>query len=404
MLGISSDGDSRLLGAMKLKSNMKINPLNENELKIIGCNENIFIQDPTHIGTKLRNRMLKASILLPFGKKIITVSHLKCLIETVPKDVHGLVTSDVLPEDRQNYRSLEKVMEDRVLDSLEKHIIDSEATIEYLKLCKSVTSSLLNRQISPLERLYNMWRSVFVLRIWRNFIEKSDLYKVSNNFISLNAYDCIEVNALCLTRLIMNLRNKRQPELFMPHLFDSQPCERTFRQLRSLGTINWTRINFSLLELLHIIERIELQNDIIYDKLHDIVHFPRFEVLPNHQEFELPSDDAIFDTIKNSLKSAIELTSKFGMDCDQNNVVVCRSKVRIPERPMDLEITGDNGDTSEEESEDNDDIGDDDEYYESNRREFNLRSYEVGEDIGPDSKYIQVFTRFIFLYLNHYFV
>lgn len=49
----------------------------------------IKIQDTTHIGTKLRNFLLKASVLLPFGNKAISSSHLKLLIEKVPKDIHG---------------------------------------------------------------------------------------------------------------------------------------------------------------------------------------------------------------------------------------------------------------------------------------------------------------------------
>lgn len=63
--------------------------------------------------------------------------------------------------------------------------------------------------------------------------------------------------------------------MFIPYLFDSQPRDSTFRQLRSLGTMNWTRINFSLMECLQMVERIELENDIVYSKLSKKVLFPR---------------------------------------------------------------------------------------------------------------------------------
>lgn len=99
-MGISSDGDGRSLEAMKCEGKINLNPLDKDELKLIGATDYIFLQDPTHIGTKLRNRLLKASILLPFGTKAISVGHLKALLQNAPKDVHGLVQSYVMPQDR----------------------------------------------------------------------------------------------------------------------------------------------------------------------------------------------------------------------------------------------------------------------------------------------------------------
>lgn len=83
VLGISSDGDVRLLGAMKCNGNINFNPLDEKELELIGTSDDIFLQDATHNGTKLRNRLLKASILLPFGDKIISVAHLKIFCQRI---------------------------------------------------------------------------------------------------------------------------------------------------------------------------------------------------------------------------------------------------------------------------------------------------------------------------------
>lgn len=110
VLGISSDGDWRPLNSMRVISNFNINPMSEEGYSLLSDQAVCYVQDTTHIGTKLRNRMLKASILLPFGNKIISVSHLKILIDNVPKHQHGLVYKDISPEDRQNFSSLEKVM------------------------------------------------------------------------------------------------------------------------------------------------------------------------------------------------------------------------------------------------------------------------------------------------------
>lgn len=104
------------------------------------------IQDTTHIGTKLRNLLLKPSVLLPFGNSAISLAHLKLLIKNVPKDIHGLTRTDISPDDRQNYKSLEKIMEKRVIDALSKYVVGSEATTTFLIICKYITSSFLRNR------------------------------------------------------------------------------------------------------------------------------------------------------------------------------------------------------------------------------------------------------------------
>lgn len=62
----------------------------------------VYFEDTAHIGTKLRNCLLKVSILLTFGTKLISLTHLKELLKLAPKDVHGLVRSDISPDDPQS--------------------------------------------------------------------------------------------------------------------------------------------------------------------------------------------------------------------------------------------------------------------------------------------------------------
>lgn len=211
------------------------------------------VQDPVHHGGKMRNRTLKPSIVMPMEQKLVSVGHLKILIDSVSKDIHGLVRSDILPNDKQNFRSFEKVTDPRVLNALKQYVIDSEATVAYFQLSRQMTSAYMDPNISPLERIFRMWRSLYFLRTWRKWIlaQKScdELPELSldKNFISENAFTCAELNAYSLIHLITKFRDENTPELFLPSLFHSQACEQTFRQLRSMTTINWTRINFSLL-------------------------------------------------------------------------------------------------------------------------------------------------------------
>lgn len=88
------------------------------------------------------------------GDEIVTIAHIGILVEQVPKEIHGLVYSDTSPDDRQNYASVEKLMEPRVLDALEKNVVDSNGTRMYLRLCKQITSSFLDGSLDPIERIY----------------------------------------------------------------------------------------------------------------------------------------------------------------------------------------------------------------------------------------------------------
>lgn len=255
---------------------------------------------------------------------------MKTLLNTVPKEVHGLVYSDICPDDRQNYNSLKKVMEPKVREALAKHVVDSEGTIEYIKICHEVTSSLNEEDLEPLERIFRIQRSKFFLRAWRWFIVQNEEgnMKLNDNFISSNAYTCIELNAQNLIILAKKFRDEGLGNLFVPTIFNSQPCEETFRKMRSMGTLNYTKINFTLLELMHLVSRVELMNDIMYFKLADVdVIFPRNPLSKaTENKFELPSDSDIQNTIAKALSAAINDAKRFGINVQENDIKDCDLK------------------------------------------------------------------------------
>lgn len=292
-----------------------------------------FVQDSIHIATKMRNLLLKPSSILPMGKKLVTISHLKMLINTVSKDAHGIVSSDIDPNDKQNYRSFEKISEDRVLNALKANVIDSEATITYLKITKQVISAFTEYELEPLERIYRIWHSVYFLRCWRKWILsrnndiQSSKYSIKENFISSSSYTCIELNAYNLLHLIVKFRDRNSPSFFLPTLYQSQTCEATFRMFRSMTSLNWTKINFNLLELLHMIGRLELQNEIAYNKLSEEVIFPRIKTRRNKcKVYELPSNEEIKKTLLKAQTMALKDASMFGMEISANDI--CRCEIR----------------------------------------------------------------------------
>lgn len=211
-------------------------------------------------------------------------------METTSKDLHQLSDNVVDPKDRQNYRSLEKTFQPNVLKALEEHVPESSGTILFLKICKLVTSAYLDQNLTPLERVYNFWLGLFVLRGWRTWIKNMPEYTLSDNFITSNAYNCIELNGHSLINLMQHLRDKNMEHLFFPHLMTSQPCESTFRAIRSISSTYSTQVNASMLEIMHRLKRIQFQGDISCSDDMKEIHFPN---LNNRSEVQNVSSTPI---------------------------------------------------------------------------------------------------------------
>lgn len=320
--GYSSDGDVKLLSTMEYHT--KLNMLADIELTPDRHSALLCLQDTVHMGTKLRNRLLAICIALILGNRLISLSHLKLLINNVDKAIHGLVMKDICPDDRQNFKSLQKMMQQRVYDSLSDNVVGSEGTVMYLKLCEMVTSSLIDDALKPEERIYKLTYAAYFCRAWRKWLQNSNL-SVDENFISRNAYVCIELNAINLILLTKRFRDQNIEEFFLPTLFNSQPNEEIFRQFRSLTTINYTKINFTLLELFHLVGRVELQNDIIYFKLAKTdIKFPRNKLnRAQLNRYKLPSDMQISETAHEAKMAALQDVSKFGMEIQITEIESC---------------------------------------------------------------------------------
>lgn len=104
----------------------------------------------------------------------------------------------------------------------------------------------------------------------------------------MNCYSCIEINAHNLIMVILHLNEIDRPHLFKTYLYESQPCENFFRQIRSYTTVYSTVVNCSVKEILGRIKQIQLQNDIAS---RSDFNFPRIKQNRMIQKnvFELPT-------------------------------------------------------------------------------------------------------------------
>lgn len=69
---------------------------------------------------------------------------------------------------------------------------------------------------------------------WRWWLLHNPNYTLVNNFITLNTYVCIELNAHALIILLLTVREGGHGETFLPWKLGSQSCEKIFRATRSL--------------------------------------------------------------------------------------------------------------------------------------------------------------------------
>lgn len=184
----------------------------------------------------MRNFLLStlyASRKVPFGNHLVDLAHLHELMERFPKDRHGLTPSVLNPLDRQNFDSVLRMCNERVTVLLRDNVKNSDGTIQYLQMMRDIISSFMDLNLCPLQRIRKIWYSIFLIRIWRRFIVTNKKYTLKENFMSSNCYACIEINAHELVKCLIHLKKIDKPEYFRPFLFESQPCESMFRQVRS---------------------------------------------------------------------------------------------------------------------------------------------------------------------------
>lgn len=205
---------------------------------------------------------------------------------------------------------------------LNKHVADSDGTVIYLKIMDFLIMAYMNPNKTPIERIYCNWTAVFLLRIWRCWLQRQN-YKLENNFISSNCYACIELNAHTLIQCIITLKERDASDLFIVGLFNSQCCESTFRQLRSISTTFSTVVNCSVLDFMNRIKKIQLQADIVYNDKNEL-EFPRIaQKSTKFVSYPLPSVQEICYTVDKAKYDATAMLNEFGVFIDDELIAKC---------------------------------------------------------------------------------
>lgn len=323
VLTIASDSDTKYNAAMKKESCLgRITTIFSN-IEWFSCGNNLnspfFNQDPPHILTKLRNWFLKSKghpKKFPFGSKFyIKADDLVKLMENVGKDKHRLTKTVLNPVDRQNYESAKRMCDQRVIDLLHKYVKGSDGTAKFLEIAQNFITAYEDSPLTPTDRIKKLWYSIFMVRLWRQYIVKANGMTLKDNFLTSNCYTCLELNVHTLVLIILHLRKTKQPHLFQPIKYSSQPCESFFRQIRSISTVYSTVVNCSTKEMLNRAKKIQLQNNI--SASNSTFKFPK-KIFDTNKSValsleELPIAEEIIEIIESCKKKAIDDALKIGL-------------------------------------------------------------------------------------------
>lgn len=328
VLTLSSDSDPKYNAAMRQIARISCVPNPIFNKNWFNCNPNlegpVCIQDPLHILTKMRNSLLKTIRIprkYPFGPKFfINISHVEYLLQHFRKDKHQLTATILNPIDRMNTPSALRLCDENVIELLKNHVKNSNATVIYLQIMRDYIDAFTDRNLSPLDRVKKVWYSMFIVRLWRQYILSKKSLTLSNNFLTSNCYSCLELNAHGLILIMLSLKKKNNDDHFRPHHFSSQPCEEFYRQIRSFTSTYSTVANCTVKDILGRIHKIQLQNDIGYSSRGTFI-FPKKSALnlsDCQQKYTLPSYKEIFEEIEMCKAKAIENAIAIGILSQHN--------------------------------------------------------------------------------------
>lgn len=184
----------------------------------------------------------------------------------------------------------------------------------FLQIMYDVVVAYMDRNLSPTKRVELIWHALFIVRIWRKYVENHSGLTMKNNFMSIYSYVCIELNAHSIIKVLIYLKDHNLTHLFHPYMMSSQPCEEFYRYIRSLSTSCSTVVNCSMKEVMDRINRIQLMDEIssdqdgfIYSKTKKSFEFSE----PKFNECAFPDANEICKIIleckKRALIEAVEL-------------------------------------------------------------------------------------------------
>ncbi|XP_065077882.1 uncharacterized protein LOC135701105 [Ochlerotatus camptorhynchus] len=337
----ASDGDPRLLRVMKERTRLP-HPVASTlygSYFIANMNDEVVcIQDTIHLVNKLRHALLNPKKHMAMGKYYVSPEYVRQMIEHGDKVIHKMNPSDLNPADKMKFDPALKWMAPDLIEHLIQVVPDCYGTAVYLKLMRLINISFVEEEISPTERICKIWTALFFIRAWR--WQCLDSNNSIQHCTTSNVYWCLELNAHELVHFLVNCRENNAHDQFLVQNLNSQPCETSFRELRSMTTINHTAVNFTMKDVEQRMQRVQMKL-LIAHRRKDTLCFPSlrkqvFKLLAA-SSYDLPNDDQIAQSIKVAKHKATELLISVGFHEDKVNYTNSLF-IRNPNIPPEFEF------------------------------------------------------------------
>uniref|UniRef100_A0A8D8H5Y3 (northern house mosquito) hypothetical protein n=1 Tax=Culex pipiens TaxID=7175 RepID=A0A8D8H5Y3_CULPI len=258
--------------------------------------------------------------------------------------------------------------------------------------------SFIEENIEPLQRIYYIWTVNFFVRAWRNWIGLNRKRGLTyDQYVTTNAYNCVELNAHALIAFIRDCRDRNVPEQCLVTFLSSQPCEKLFGQLRTMASTNQTVVNFTIKELRAKLKRLQMKTCIMH-KYNGEINFPSLEKFNNaHPTQVLPNDIEITNEVSKAELTARQMLQSLGLsdgEIDFTDSLNLRSNNR-PNQPTEFEFVNadsHNDEFSDLEEEEHDD--DDPEIVGKSTQTQSSESADDEFDFSDTLEFVQVQQEF----------
>lgn len=315
-VGFSSDGASAFLKTMKRFSSLARESVgidhcvppefNDFYFSDMDLEKPSMINDPHHLVVKIFWRLIKTSPLI--GQQRASSIMIKEVLTTFGKEETGVSPSVIVDKkDAMNFNRAKQVCCQKIINLFDEPV--QKATQLYLKMISNIIDAFIAEDTTPEDRVKKSWYSIFFCRYWKISSLMGSGTTVKNDFITSNAYTCLELNGHNLLRFLVECRSLNKPELFLLSRANSQTCESFFRNFRSMGTCNYTAINFTIHELLYKMRRVvkltHIQTNETLGRNHSFARKKdRAKMKDMHVSIGLPSNHEIRQLVLDALKEA----------------------------------------------------------------------------------------------------
>lgn len=224
------------------KSNILIN------IPLYGPQEQAIaiLQDSQHGLKTFRNNAFGGARMLVLGNFVVLYHHFR----RISTEGGPLFERDVVKIDRQDDSAAIRLFSADALAWLTDNYPELLGPIVYLFVFGELIDAYQNRHIPHIERVQMVFRTLFFMEIWEEFLDKAG-YRKGTYFLSKEACDIVKYLINGFIKLIIVYRD-HLPGTYplLPWLLSTEPCEHIFGLCRQILQ------DFTMHDFLHMIPKL----------------------------------------------------------------------------------------------------------------------------------------------------